>query len=486
MKHIIDRISHKIRNYLASRYDLKHLKRLAFAIALLSCLSLGSIMLFSLFALALHTSMGMSYTDINFIVSLSAVGMYLCLPGLGYLADCHGPALLSLISIWAFCPAYFVNCTLVLVVENGSSKLLSSMGVVAMAVSFCFIGLATSSLYFSSLLTCAKIYPDYRSLAISLPVSCYGLSSLIGAQLLKLKYFHKVTGDLDLYRVFRFFSVLYFLIGILNFVSNSIVSIEQKVIFGDEEPLLSSSERSSLQYSEDNCIVDEALTPQRSMIEPLNHHGRYVAFLKDKSAWLFIISFFFCVGPMESFQNNLGLIIASTTGNVANLENQVSVVAALSTAIRLLIGVAADWISSSERKYPISKVWIIITLGFVGAIGQLGPYLGLDFTVVSVLNGTSYGGMFTTYPTIITSIWGVDIMGSTWGSFMVAPALGSIFFSILHGIKMDRCSADIDVGGNNGCLDQYFQITCGSLVASILCMVIVWRFMWLKRGISSL
>ncbi|WPK25076.1 hypothetical protein PUMCH_002377 [Australozyma saopauloensis] len=484
MKSVINRISHRIRNYLAARHDLKHLKALAFGIALMSCLSLGSIMLFSLFALALHNSVGLSYTEINLIVSLSAVGMYLCLPGLGYLADCHGPALLSLISIWAFCPAYFVNSTIVKFVAEGEQTL-TPLSIFMMAVSFCFIGLATSSLYFSSLLTCAKIYPNYRSLAISLPVTCYGVSSLIGAQLLKLQYFHQKSGVLDLYKVFRFFSVLYFVVGILNFVSNSIVSIEQEVIFGDEEPLLSSSEQSSLQGSE-SCLPDEALTPQRSMIEPINHHERYVAFLKDKSAWLFLVSFFFCVGPMESFQNNLGLIIASTTGNSANLENQVSVVAALSTVIRLFVGVAADWVSSPSRKYRLSKVWLLIILATIGAIGQLGPMIGLDFTTVSIFNGVTYGGVFTTYPTIITSIWGVDIMGSTWGSFMVAPALGSISFSLLHGAQMDRCPSDIGIGGNNGCLNDYFKVTGASLVASIVCIMIVWRFFWIKRGITSL
>lgn len=485
MKSIIHRASHRIRNYLASRYDLKHLKAFAFAIALMSCLSLGLIMLFSLFALALHNSLGMTYTEINLIVSLSAIGMYLCLPGLGYLADCHGPALLSLISIWAFCPAYFVNLTLVKAVENNPHLHLGSSSVVVMSISFCFIGLATSSLYFSSLLTCAKIYPTYRSLAISLPVTCYGVSSLVGSQLLKLQYFHKASGTLDLYVVFRFFSALYFIVGILNFISNSIVSLEQEVIFGDQEPLLSNSELSSLQCSE-LIAVDEALTPQRSMIEPVDHHHRYVRFLKDRSAWLFLISFFFCVGPMESFQNNLGLIIASTTGNSAHLENQVSALAALSTAIRLVVGVAADYVSSPSRKSPISKVTILISLALIGVAGQLGPIFDMNFTLISIINGVTYGGVFTTYPTIITSIWGVDIMGSTWGSFMVAPALGSISFSLLHGELMDKCPSDIGIGVNNGCLNEYFKITSISLVASAICIIIVWRFIWIKRGLIDL
>ena len=68
---------------------------------------------------------------------------------------------------------------------------------------FCFIGLATSSLYFSSLITCARICPDHKGLAISLPITCYGLSALLGAQILKLPYFHR-HDVLDLEVVFLF------------------------------------------------------------------------------------------------------------------------------------------------------------------------------------------------------------------------------------------------------------------------------------------
>lgn len=482
----INKASHRIRKYLEYRYDVKNLKAVAFAIALMSCLSLGSIMLFSLFALALHNSIGMTFTEINLIVSLSAVGMYLCLPGLGYLADSHGPAVLSFISIWAFCPAYYVNSILVRSAKDGPLLTLSSSSIAIMGISFCFIGLATSSLYFSSLLTCARIYPKNRSIVISLPVTCYGVSSLIGAQLLKLPYFHEERGILDLYRVFRFFAVLYLIVGTLNFFSNSILSIEQEMIFEDDQPLISCGGLSSRQCNEQSGTEEAmVLTAQKSVIEPLNYHKRYIAFLRDKSAWLFLFSFFFSIGPLESFQYNLGLIIASTTGNSVNLENQVSVFAGFSTIFRLLIGIVADWVSSPDRKHPFSKMWILVVLTSIGILGQLGPILNLDFTIISALNGTTYGGVFTTYPTIITSIWGVDVMGSTWGSFMVAPALGSIFFSLLHGEVMDKYPFVVRVGGNNECLNSYFRITAASLVVSILCIFIVSR-VWIKRGITTL
>lgn len=475
----LHRLTHKIKNYLASRYDLRHLKQIAFVIALTSCLSLGLIMLFSLFALALHNNVGVTYTQINFIVSLSAVGMYLCLPVLGYLADCYGPALLLLISIWAFCPAYFVNAVTVKLIsaKYETQPELGTANVVVMAISFCFIGLATSSLYFASLLTCARIYPNHKSLAILMPVSCYGISTLIGSQILKVQYFHQTNGELDLYRVFSFFAALYLVVGVLNFISNSIVSIEQEVIFGESEPLLSDSDPSSERLS----VSDSALTPsrsQRSAIEPIAHHARFVAFLKDKSAWVLLVSLMLNIGPLELFQNNLGLIIESTARGHVQLSDQVSIIATLSTVIRLLIGVVADWMSSENRKYPVCKVWLLVGLSLVGTVGQFGAMYIPNFVTVSILNGVSYGGLFTTYPTIIASIWGVDLMGSTWGSFMVAPAVGSIVFSLLHGHEMDTC-------GTGNCLDRYFTVTGVSLFLSTVFILFVWRVMWWKRGLRS-
>lgn len=474
------RLTHKIKNTLASRYDLVHLKRFAFAIALTSCLSLGSILLFSLFSLALHNTAGLSYTYINVIVSLSAVGMYLCLPVLGYLADCYGPALLSLISIWAFCPAYFVNALIVRLVDTHFEleHRLSSSNVVILGVSFLFIGLATSSLYFASLLTCARIYPNHKAVAISLPCTCYGLSSLIGSQILKLRYFHGPENELDLYRVFLFFAVLYLVMGVLNFVSNSIVSIEQEVIFGEDEPLLSESENS---VDSTSSLADTNLAPlrsHRSTLEPVDHRARYIAFLKDKSAWVFLLSLALNIGPLESFQNNLGLIVYSTAQPQVQLSDQVSIIAALSTFIRLLVGVVADEMSSEDRKYPLCKVWLLVIFVVLGTVGQFGALSFPNFAIVSILNGASYGGLFTAYATITASIWGVDMMGSTWGSLMVAPAVGTIAFSLLHGHEMDTCTVE------GTCLSRYFQVTGTCLFLSLVCILFVWRVMWWRRGLK--
>ena len=169
-KTFINRISHSIKHYLSFHVSIANLKKISFFISLFSCLTSGSIMLFSLFSSSLHELYGINYLHINFIASLSAIGMYLCLPVLGYLADCYGPSLLSLILIWFFVPSYFVNSQVIKSLEYNN---VMKIHLYAFGICFFFIGLATSSLYFLSLLTCAKIYPEHKGLAISLPVTCY-------------------------------------------------------------------------------------------------------------------------------------------------------------------------------------------------------------------------------------------------------------------------------------------------------------------------
>lgn len=79
-------VSHTIKSYLSTLIALENLKVVAFLISLLSCLVAGSILLFTLYTSSFHEVLGLSYLQINMISSLSALGMYFCLPVLGYLA----------------------------------------------------------------------------------------------------------------------------------------------------------------------------------------------------------------------------------------------------------------------------------------------------------------------------------------------------------------------------------------------------------------
>lgn len=487
----VNRAAHTLKVYLSRHISTPNLKFSAFIIALLSCLCSGSILLFSLFSLSIHETLGLSYVLINFISSLSALGMYLCLPILGYLADCYGPSILSILSVWFYIPSYYFAAKVIqfgISQNNNNNNNLSDITIpiqksqnfylYSLGGSFFCVGLATSALFFLSLLTCAKIYPDYKGLSISLPVSCFGLSSLLLSQLLKLNYFHlNHTKSLDLIKVFKFFTYLYLIVGFFHFMACSIVSIESKVLFGHDEstPLLQD------QQNEESDDDDDELIPSRALVEPNDHKQRFSAFLRDPSAWIFLISLLINVGPMESFQNNLGSIIQNVRGPEVDLADQVSLMATSSTITRIAIGLFSDYLSSESRKYPICRIWLLSGLILLGGIGQILPmYEKSPFGLVSIFSGATYGGLFTIYPTIVATIWGIDIMGSTWGSFMVAPALGSVGYSLFYGWEVDTfCSK-----GQSHCLVEYFAFTSFSFIASLVLILIAWRVFWWKRGFA--
>ena len=72
--------------------------------------------------------------------------------------------------------------------------------------------------------------PDHKGLAISLPITCYGLSALLGAQILKLPYFHRRRVGFG--SCVSVFAWLYLVVGIASFVSSSIVIVELELLFG--------------------------------------------------------------------------------------------------------------------------------------------------------------------------------------------------------------------------------------------------------------
>lgn len=362
--------------------------------------------------------------QVNMISSLSQFGMYLCLPVLGYLSDVYGTNLLAFLSIILLAPSYFINY---LIVEENSFKQQTQL--VLFCITFCLIGLGTSSLYFLSLLTCSKIFPKRKGISISLPVACYGLSSLISSQILNLSYFTTSRG-LDLGKVFKYFSILYLIMGSTQFVATSI-EVDHKQLNIDETT---------------------ELIPISS-IEPPNHQEKFIKFLKSSIMWILLASFFVNLGPLETFQNNLNSILKHFHKSAA-LNQQIGVLSIFSTCSRLFVGFLSDY---------INKLWILLVILLVGTWCQ---YLSISYsyiTLITVLDGFTYGGVFTIYPTIISDIWGVDILGSTWGMFMIAPALSSTLFSLMYGNFLDTTND----------LTKYFELSTLSFIISLLLVLYI-------------
>lgn len=446
-------------------YKTDTLKKFALGVSLISCLCAGSVLLFPLFSTVMGSDLHYTQVQINIIGSFTSLGMYLPLPVLGYLADAHGPVILSVISMLFFSPSYLIAS--LTVQHNWSFWIL--------AITFGVIGCATSSLYFTCLLTCAKMYPKSKGLTISAPVTCYGLSSLIGSQLLNANFLRQDNGELNLVKSFRFFAILYSALGLFNWVSSSVVSIERDVLLKtpleitEETPLVSpiDDETSSI-------IAEEDLVP--------NHEQKFVNFLKDLSAYILLFSLLLSIGPSEMYITNMGSLV-ETVSPQSPLPDQVSIHAVFSTLSRLSLGALSDILSI---KFQLSRVWLLLSIIILGAITQLFIATGQfkqEYYFISALSGFCYGGLFTLYPTIVLSIWGSEIFGSTWGSFMVAPAIGSSSFGIIYAIIYDAtCRVEDLLAGNSSCISQVFWITTFSFILSSFSLVFAWRFLWKTRG----
>ncbi|ODV93748.1 hypothetical protein PACTADRAFT_51501 [Pachysolen tannophilus NRRL Y-2460] len=466
-------LTHHIRIFLISNFTVSKLKKAAFIISLFTCLFAGSVLIISLFTPYFTKNLGYSQITINLIGSFIALGMYAPLPLLGYLADLHGPVLLAVISMILFCPGYYV----------AAFTFQNNLSYWYMCFSYAMIGCATSALYFSSLLSCAKIYPDYKGLSISAPVTCYGLSSLILSQLTKLDIFQKKIPntkddyELDIYKLFTFFSILYFALSAFNWVSSAIVSIERDIIFSNQTTSqLSTTEQTPLLTDDLDPVPDENLV--------IDHKLKFKNFLKDKSMYLLLASLFLCIGPLEMFITNMGSLI-SVIGveTQVDISTQVSVHATASTLTRLIMGGLSDLLSNLN-KYPICRVYLLAFILICGIVGSILISLNYNnFTIISALFGTSYGGVFTLYPTILANIWGVEIFGSTWGLFMLSPSLGSIFYGLLYGFRFDRyCQLHIGSDKAYNCLSATFLLISGGMFLSMVIVFICWKLIWVKRG----
>lgn len=421
------------RGFLQRAFTKRQLQISSYLISLISCLCTGSILLFPLFTPVLLHSY--SQYEVNVIGSLASIGMYFPLPVLGYLADCHGPVILSLISIVLFTPGYAVAA--VIVAGNGA------WSYVYLAACFSCIGCATSAMYFTALLTCAKMSIGSRGLAISAPIACYGVSSLIGSQLLKLDVLHLANGHLDLVKCFKLFSAVYLVTGIVNFLTSSVVSIERDIL--DEE--------------EETPLIQHDLVP--------NHKKMYRDFLKNWSTYVLLGSLLLSMGPSEMYITSMGSIIGSVSP-ASSISDQVSVHAGFSTLARLSLGALSD----VANRYGVPTKWLLLLV----LCGTAATHLAVansaliskeSYPIISALNGFSYGSIFTLYPILVLSSWGPDIFGAVWGSFMVAPAVGTTCFLLLFARVWETSCGPASLASLGlNCLSPMFYIISASFAMS--------------------
>jgi MFS family permease len=473
----------------------------AFVLALACCACANSICLFSMFSPGFQHNLGYSPVQINTISIASSLGMYLPVPALGYVADKLGPGNLGIISIVLFTPPYFI------------AAYISQMAPAAAAANFhllalCFasIGAATSALYFSGVLTCAKMMPRSPGLAISAPIACFGLSSLWQSQLIQL-YFFDAEGNIMLSPTFRFFAGLYLLAGITSYVGASVigkvhgsnlVAIEPEVAPAETHqklPLASQNGNYGTTPNEPQATAELPAEVDDEQWLLYKRHETITQFLMDRTVWVFYIAFILISGPLEMYINNMGMILSTIPTGAPSVTTNVSLFSAFSTISRLLMGVLSDYVRNRVSR-QIILVGILLFFALINFLMASGVFTvlknGAYFPFSSSSVGFSYGSVYTLVPTIVACTWGVENLGVHWGIFITAPAIGSTGYGYLFAKVFEAASSTIDMVASDksdaptqclgrNCYDATFLTTGTSVTVAAILVMMVWLFAWKKH-----
>ncbi|ANB15660.1 Mch1p [Sugiyamaella lignohabitans] len=413
--------------------------------------------------------------------------MYFPVPLLGYAGDKHGQSKLSLFSAALFTPAYLVSAYVYS--NHGSYKLLAG--------SFALVGTATSALYVSALVTCARMYPHSTGLAISAPVSAFGISSLWLSQVIpKLFRTNAASTDsaLNVTGIFIFFAFMYLVMGVVGYIAAKLGDVDGSDV----------SKKSSTEGEDEPDTSEQRLSSEGNLnshpSDHLTQRERLKVFIVSHETWLLMLAFVLTSGPLEMYLNNIGAIIDTmSTGrdlpyqrldvilSAPSSANNVSIFSAFSTIARLSVGVFSDIVRPRLSTAMVLTIIVFTTAiaHFLLALGVFAQDAGRLFYISSMINGFSYGALFTLYPTMVACVWGVKSFGTNWGLFILGPAIGSVIYGILFGAIYQRATSGLTCAGND-CYEITFLVSGSGIVVASLVIFYLWHYSWKHNTLIQL
>ncbi|OWB54728.1 hypothetical protein B5S28_g582 [[Candida] boidinii] len=85
---------------------------------------------------------------------------------------------------------------------------------------------------------------------------------------------------------------------------------------------------------------------------------------------------------------------------------------------------------------PVSRLtiisWIILSCGIGHLFLSSSIHASQYVSLIVILNGFLNAALFTLFPAIIAFIWGLDVLGSTWGLFSSMPVFASFFYNPIY------------------------------------------------------
>ncbi|KAH6656378.1 putative transporter MCH1 [Truncatella angustata] len=533
------------------RRDVRTLQILSFASAIISSFCVGTVSVFSLYAPRFQQRLRFTQFEINAIASAMSISLYIPVPLVGYLCDRVGPGPLSLVAAVLLAGGYG---TAAAVYHKGDVALRtidtynSHALVPYMVVAFICVGAGTACMYLTGISTCAKNFGKgkYRGLMLAAPLTSIGLGGILvpqfGSHVLYERLPNGGRGEVNVYHFFIFLSILLataglfggFALRVINeneLIDDAVEELERSGFLEGSGILRRSTSSygalsSSIEDMENAGILDPSKDDEdenNALLKKqwlLNAETR--KFLTDHTMWSLAVGFWLIVGPGEAFINNLGTLIGTLyspglPGSGTSAATHVSILAATSTAARLLTGSLSDVICPSphtqhpqtgltssgtlpQRRFSVSRIILLVGAGSLLSVGTLILASGIvqghgdRFWLVSGLVGFGYGALFSLTPIIVTIIWGVENFGTNFGIVAVSPAIGSTMWGLIY-------SAEYQNGAKNSPLladgaedvfchgKQCYTGTFWAMTVSVWigCALFLWAWKgrngWSKRGV---
>lgn len=487
----------------------------AFVLVSLASLGSGVVQLFPIFTVPLSQNLHYSQTMVNRVVVGMSMGNYLAVPFVGYLADNFGAGSACLLSIIAYVPGFL----------SASYVYKYDLSYIWMVVSFFFIGIGSSCSILFSLVISAKAFNTYyKSLSIGMPNVMIGVSSVVLLQVVKT--FVLKTDQLEegnFLQVFYFFSWVLTLAGCLAYVAASFADAadeydsdfsgrharfnsemspllaEGAIIYNGErmfDTLRRQASVESLHLSTEPLL--ESCISSNSQV----YHKRLKSFLTDNLAYALVLAFLITVGSSDLYSNNLGSILGSLkSGNLTS--QQISLHAASSTVSRIAVMLSSDFLANSPspslsrlgtpweyfwKRFPLRPVSRLTTISLVTLAGSFAHFALARASVgpqnmwtISITNGAVNGAIYTIYPTLVAYVWGIDILGTTWGLFSVTPTLSNFVFNVIFALDYSQHCSALPDAPQKLCNSTTFVVTGACLLFSSLSLMVL-KGKYLKRA----
>ncbi|ODV84301.1 hypothetical protein CANARDRAFT_24073 [[Candida] arabinofermentans NRRL YB-2248] len=431
---------------------------LSFILSLVACLSLGILTLFSIFTDPFTNHLHYSQSIINNIIIFQTLGLNGLTPLCGYIADSKGIWILSAMSF----TGYIIGFNMILLVyTTGADHRL-------MYLSFFIIGCSHGAFLFSCLLNCAKSFGRYyKTLSISTPNVMVAFSSFLQIKFMSAFLNNDSDPNVNFIHTLKFFL---WSLAISSFVSLIACKLTDYIEFFEKEydhseieefsnfetsPLLTGagivfhSPQGSILGSPRSWYVDDSellnLDDELSMLSTstgTNYNDKIKKFSRDPLMYPLIFCCMISIGATEFFIANLSSIL-SNLQNTA-LDKNLQTFSVASTITRFLIMILTDYICT---RFGVSRLTLISIIVLSCALSHLylssAPMNSVNVSLVVSLNAMLNSSVFTLFPAILASIYGIEILGTTWGVFSSSSIIGNLFLNLAYSFDFVKNCASI-------------------------------------------